>query len=81
MMAGATHATDGRDWSPDRIGPMAARTTLTRATSSPSGVPIATAITKPNSPRDTLVQMTSSRVPCTHMSVRLSHTAPGGGSL
>lgn len=81
ITAGATHATDGSDWSPDRIGPMAARTSLTRATSSPSGVPMATASRKPSRPRETLVQTTSSSVPASHISRALSHTADGGGSL
>ena len=57
MTAGGTHATDGSDWSPDRIGPIAARTNFTRATSRPSGVPIARASRKPSRPRETLVQM------------------------
>ena len=37
MTAGGTQATDGSDCSPDRIGPIAARTNFTRATSRPSG--------------------------------------------
>lgn len=57
ITAGGTHATDGRDCRPDRIGPMAARTNLTRATSRPSGVPISSAKQKPSRPRETLVQM------------------------
>lgn len=63
ITAGGTHATEGRDCRPDRIGPIAARTNRTRATSSPSGVPIARASRKPSRPRETDVQMYSWRVP------------------
>jgi hypothetical protein len=45
--AAGTQATDGRLCRPDSSGPIAARTTRTLATSSPSGVPIATAAAKP----------------------------------
>ncbi len=55
--AGGTQATDGSDCRPERMGPMAALTTFTRATSRPSGVPMASAIRKPSRPRETDVQM------------------------
>ncbi|CAM5607712.1 hypothetical protein SFUMM280S_09339 [Streptomyces fumanus] len=55
ITAGGTQATDGSDWSPDRIGPMAARTNRTRATSRPSGVPMSRASRKPSRPRETEV--------------------------
>ncbi len=57
MTAGGTQATEGSDWSPERMGPIAARTNFTRATSKPSGVPMARAKRNPSRPRETLVQM------------------------
>jgi hypothetical protein len=78
-----TQATDGSDCSPLTIGPMPRRTTLERAISSPSGVPIATAATKPVAPRCRLVAMASNSCPAfapTVWSRMLSATSPGDGS-
>ncbi len=45
---------------------MAARRGLTRATSRPAGVPMATEIRKPRMPRESEVQMVERIVPCSH---------------
>src|SRR5882757_5564875 len=81
ITAAGTHATDGSDCRPDRIGPIAARTSGTRATTRPSGVPIASAARKPSRPRCTLVQMMENRSPLFHRSASAWPTACGLGSL
>ena len=82
MTAGGTQATDGRDCSPDRIGPIAARTTFTRATSRPSGVPIDDSQQEAEQAARHAGPDEPSSVPCIHMSRRaLSQTAAGGGQL
>ena len=80
MIAAGTQATEGSDWSPERIGPIAARTARTLATSSPSGVPITSATRKPSAPRETLCQMTPRIVPLYHSSASASHTISGLGN-
>lgn len=81
ITAGGTQATEGSDWSPDRIGPRPERMNFTRATTRPSGVAIASAMRKPNRPRETLVQTMSSSSPSTHSWCSASQTRPGSGSL
>src|SRR6266568_4168847 len=80
-MPAGTQATDGSDCRPDRIGPIAARTGRTRATRSPSGVPIATLAAKPTMARDTLSQIARSRAPDCHCSTRDDHTSDGAGNV
>lgn len=81
MTAAGTQATEGSDWRPERTGPRAARTGLTRATTRPIGVPMATATTKPERPRQTLVQMIENSVPADHRSWAARATSAGLGSL
>src|SRR5436305_8065371 len=79
--AAGTHATDGRLCSPDSSGPMAARTTRTFATSSPSGVATATPITNPITARETEVHTYPSAAPLVTWSRSSPQTASGAGSL
>src|SRR6478609_1622208 len=81
MIAAGTQATEGSDCRPDRTGPSAARTGLIRATIRPIGVPMATESTKPDRPRQTLVQMIENSVPAYQSSVSEFQTSAGLGSL
>ena len=51
MIASGTHATDGIVCSPVIIEPIAARSTLTRATAMPTAPPMRAATKKPMAPR------------------------------
>jgi hypothetical protein len=57
MMPIGTHATEGSDCRPDRIGWIAARNHGLRAIDMPITVPITTEITKPSTPRETESQI------------------------
>ena len=56
MIASGTHATEGIVWRPVIIEPIAARSTLTRATAMPRTLPIRIASTKPWAPRRNVTQ-------------------------
>jgi hypothetical protein len=78
--AAGTQATDGRLCMPASSGPIAARTTRTRATSSPSGVAISTDARKPSTARCTEVQVIDQMLPSATVSTNSCHTASGAGS-
>src|SRR5689334_7761919 len=80
-IAAGTHATDGRLCRPDRIGPIAARTGRTLATSSPSGVAITSAIANPMNARLIDVHRIDHTRPSSTVAANSSHTEIGEGTL
>ena len=80
-MPAGTHATEGSDCRPDRIGAAAARSGRSRATSRPSGVPISTLAANPTSPRDRLSHSARGRAPVCHWPAIAVHTSAGDGKV
>ena len=60
MIASGTHATDGIVCKPVIIEPIAARSSLTRATAMPTAPPMSIATRKPNAPRFSVTTLASS---------------------
>src|SRR6185312_923230 len=80
-IAAGTQATDGRLCRPERIGPIAARTGRTLATSRPSGVAMTNAIANPMNARLIDVQRIDHTRPSSTVAANSAHTESGAGTL